>query len=110
MGTFYIFLIIFFAILILFYPIFRIVYFFSSKKNVRNKILNLIIILIDYIIVYFVIRNNISSILNRDLGNFINYSKEIILLFATIIIGSVIETIINTIINFFIIRRMKNRE
>lgn len=109
MQTVIIFLIIFFSILIFSYPIIRIIYFISNKENIRNKILNLIIIIASQLIVYFRIKNMIGSILNLDFGKYINSQKEIILIFISIFIGNIIETIINTIINYSIKKRIRNK-
>lgn len=109
MNTFIIFLILFFAILIFLYPIIRIVYFFTARKNVRNKILNLVILIISFIIAYFILRIKIKNIISINLGSILNARKEIALAVVAIIIGSTLETIINTFINFFINRRSRNR-
>lgn len=109
MNTFLIFSILFCAILFLLYPIIRIAYFISSKKNKRNKILNLVIFIISFVTVYLIIRIKIKNIININLGTILNARKEIVFAMVVIIIGSILETIINTFINFFINRRSRNR-
>lgn len=104
-----IFFIIFFMILVLAYPLIRIVYFFSSKKTVQNKILNLCIMIISFIIIYFIIRGQISNLMKIDLGEYINSKKQLMLIVVTVFFGNFIETILNCIINFFIKRRMKTK-
>lgn len=109
MNTIVIFFIIFFSILIVMYPIIRIVYFSTSKKNIRNKILNLVIMIISFILTYFILRSKVDFLMKMDLGKILNSKKEMILVIITLIFASILETLINTIINLLIIRRNRNR-
>lgn len=110
MQTFIIFLLIFFGILIALFPIIRIIYFLTSNKTIQNKVVNVLITIIVYLIMYFVIKNNISKIISSGLGQKIEIGKNIIIIALSIIFGSIIESIINTGLNFFVKRRMKSRE
>lgn len=110
MQTFIIFLLIFFGILIALFPIIRIVYFLTSNKTVQNKIVNVLIMIIIYLIMYFCVKNNIDKIISSGLGQRIEIGKNIVIIALTIIFGAIIESIINTALNFFVKRRMKSRE
>lgn len=109
MQTIIIFLIIFFLILILLYPLIRLVYFLSSKKTVQNKVLNIIVMIVGFISVYFIVKNQTNTIMSLNLGDYINSKKGLIIIAITIFIGNIIETIINSLINLFIKRRVRNK-
>ena len=109
MQTFLIFLILFFIIIMVVYPLLRIIYFITSKKTVQNKVLNIIIIILSLLITYLILRNKIDFIMNLNLGQYINSKKELALIVIAIVIGNISETLINSLINFFVKRRMRTR-
>jgi hypothetical protein len=110
MRNLIIFSIIFLSILITIYPLIRVIYFLTSKKTIQNKIVNIFILLLTitgvlvFAKIYFnQIYNYISEI--TVIKNYFNF----LLVFSAIILGGIIETIFNSILNFFVKRRNKKR-